>query len=181
MNVQHDCETAGCSDSGAYNIREEREYSGRQDKAWKHNHPLTERYIINMHALHNAHHLRAALPRHLTSIQPAFDNRLTKHLEQAARLRETLEGKRRTKAAQKQAKAKAAAPGIQVEEAEAVDQCDEEAFTDEDVSIDQPGSSESEDGMGQGWSETEEGMDSSGEGDHEDEQSVGPARKRKRV
>jgi hypothetical protein len=56
-----------------------------------------------MHALHNAHLIQETLPRHLTEIKPCFPDRVAKHKEFAAALREIGPEKR----VQAQAKAQA--------------------------------------------------------------------------
>lgn len=53
-----------------------------------------ERYILNMHALHNAARLRRYLPRYLTVPRPIIANRPKWHIELATRLRVSQETKR---------------------------------------------------------------------------------------
>ncbi|TFK16465.1 hypothetical protein FA15DRAFT_553742, partial [Coprinopsis marcescibilis] len=55
-NAQHDCYTAGCTDGGEKIVREERKDSGKTQKVIEHSKP--NRYVLNTHAFHNAHHLR---------------------------------------------------------------------------------------------------------------------------
>ncbi|KAJ7810168.1 hypothetical protein B0H14DRAFT_2286568, partial [Mycena olivaceomarginata] len=52
-------------------------------------HSPQERYIVNMHALHNAHLLREVLPRFLTAPTPYLHDRIASHGRFAAQLRET--------------------------------------------------------------------------------------------
>lgn len=52
------------------------------------------RYILNLHALHNATHIRRILPRHLTKPQPLYIDREARHHEIATALRVTQESKR---------------------------------------------------------------------------------------
>ncbi|KAJ7441176.1 hypothetical protein B0H11DRAFT_1933111 [Mycena galericulata] len=66
-------------------------------------HSDDSRFLLNMHALHNAHLVREILPRHLTKPKPCFPDRCAKHDEFAAKLREIGPAKR----AQAQAKAQA--------------------------------------------------------------------------
>ncbi|KAJ7477558.1 hypothetical protein FB451DRAFT_1454379 [Mycena latifolia] len=63
----------------------ERVESEITDKYIVHN-PL-DRFIINCHAFHNAHLLRATLPRDLLAPIPLFEDRRSKHDELAAQLR----------------------------------------------------------------------------------------------
>jgi hypothetical protein len=51
-------------------------------------HKPLDRFFINSHAFHNAHLLRATLPRELLAPIPLFTDRQTKHYELAAQLRE---------------------------------------------------------------------------------------------
>jgi hypothetical protein len=52
------------------------------------------RFIINMHALHNAHLLREVLPRTLTAPVPYLNDRTAAHRRFASQLRETGPAKR---------------------------------------------------------------------------------------
>ncbi|KAJ6631932.1 hypothetical protein B0H10DRAFT_1901491 [Mycena sp. CBHHK59/15] len=95
FNVQHDCYSGKCEASGVRMQMQERVESGKTENFIVHN-PL-DRYIINSHAFHNAHLLRATLPRDLFAPIPLFDDRRSKHDELAAALRTTLETKRTTR------------------------------------------------------------------------------------
>ncbi|KAJ7635914.1 hypothetical protein B0H17DRAFT_1149590 [Mycena rosella] len=90
-NVQHDCNLAECKATGKRPRMQERVDSGITDKFIVHN-PM-ERFIINMHAFHNAHLLRQALPCRLTIPIPLFADRQAKHYELGASLREIKDGK----------------------------------------------------------------------------------------
>jgi hypothetical protein len=57
-------------------------------------HQPVERFIINTHGFHNAHHLRTAIPRSLVAPIPLFLDRCTKHSEIAVDLRTTQDIKR---------------------------------------------------------------------------------------
>lgn len=57
-------------------------------------HKSVERFVINTHAFHNAHLLRAVLPRSLVAPIPLFQNRSAKHIKIAEKLRSTQEVKR---------------------------------------------------------------------------------------
>ncbi|KAJ7346278.1 hypothetical protein DFH08DRAFT_914975 [Mycena albidolilacea] len=54
-------------------------------------HNPVDRFIINSHAFHNTHLLRAALPQALLAPLPLFEDRQTKHHELVAELREKQE------------------------------------------------------------------------------------------
>jgi hypothetical protein len=92
-------------------------------------HQPTERFVINTHAFHNAHLLRATLPRSLVAPILLHQDRQAKHVEIAGRLRATQEAKRiatKARAAQKkQAVADGPGPGpskrtrLEIEEASA--------------------------------------------------------------
>jgi hypothetical protein len=60
-------------------------------------HNALDRFIINSHAFHNAHLLRATLPRDLLAPIPLFDDRRAKHYELATELRETQAAKKSAK------------------------------------------------------------------------------------
>ncbi|KAK1218880.1 hypothetical protein PQX77_018407 [Marasmius sp. AFHP31] len=69
INVQHDCEGAGCTDDGVENVRQERKQSASTRKVLVHRYDAPNSCrVINTHAFHNARYLRQYLPRSL--IQP---------------------------------------------------------------------------------------------------------------
>ncbi|KAJ7321947.1 hypothetical protein DFH08DRAFT_1030633, partial [Mycena albidolilacea] len=86
INVQHDCGAAQCDTSGVRLRMQERVESDQIENFVVHK-PL-DRFFINSHAFHNAHLLRATLPRELLAPIPLFTDRQTKHYELAAQLRE---------------------------------------------------------------------------------------------
>ncbi|KAJ7820412.1 hypothetical protein B0H14DRAFT_2372046 [Mycena olivaceomarginata] len=92
FNAQHSCHTAECGATGERLRMQERVASDNTEKYIEHN-PV-DRFIINSHAFHNAHLLRAALPRALLAPIPLFEDRRTKHHELAAELREKQETRR---------------------------------------------------------------------------------------
>ncbi|KAJ7692327.1 hypothetical protein B0H16DRAFT_1851861 [Mycena metata] len=73
FNVQHACHTAKCAATGQRLRIQERVESDTMENFIEHN-PL-DRFIINSHAFHNAHLLRATLPRALLAPIPLFDDR----------------------------------------------------------------------------------------------------------
>ncbi|KAJ6579420.1 hypothetical protein B0H10DRAFT_1835571 [Mycena sp. CBHHK59/15] len=86
VNVQHDCYTAKCEATGERPRMQERVESDDTEKFIIHK--SLDRFIINSHAFHNAHLLRATLPRDLLAPIPLFENCKEKHDEFAATLRE---------------------------------------------------------------------------------------------
>lgn len=67
-------------------------------------HQPSEHFVINTHAFHNAHLLRATLPRRLVAPIPLHQDRQAKHFEIAQGLRVVQEAKRtatKARAAQK--------------------------------------------------------------------------------
>ncbi|KAJ6619183.1 hypothetical protein B0H10DRAFT_1696460, partial [Mycena sp. CBHHK59/15] len=85
FNVQHDCRTAKCDATGEHPRMQERVESDNTEKYIVHN-PL-DRFIINSHAFHNTHLLRATLPRERLAPIPLFEDRKSKHDELATELR----------------------------------------------------------------------------------------------
>ncbi|KAJ7707163.1 hypothetical protein B0H16DRAFT_1824386 [Mycena metata] len=86
FNAQHDCQHFSCPLVESAGPRQERLESRRTQKLI--NHSDNTRFILNLHALHNAHLIREILPRHLTAPKPLFADRYAKHCEFAAGLRE---------------------------------------------------------------------------------------------
>ncbi|KAJ7195190.1 hypothetical protein GGX14DRAFT_537297 [Mycena pura] len=87
FNTQHDCYTAKCAGTGVRRIMQERVESERTENFLVHN--KLDRFIINMHAFHNAHLLRATIGRDLWAPIPLFDDRKAKHDDFSAQLRDT--------------------------------------------------------------------------------------------
>jgi hypothetical protein len=57
-------------------------------------HSTAQQFILNLHALHNAHLIREVLPRSLTAPIPYLEDRVASHARFAAQLRETGPAKR---------------------------------------------------------------------------------------
>ncbi|KAI0947612.1 hypothetical protein AcW1_009325 [Taiwanofungus camphoratus] len=87
FNAQHDCHTAGCSPTTVQSVVQERLTTTQTRSAVTHT--STQRYFLNMHALHNTALIRETLPRTLTEPKPYLQDRLAKHHEIAAGLRVT--------------------------------------------------------------------------------------------
>ncbi|KAJ6503828.1 hypothetical protein C8R45DRAFT_861398 [Mycena sanguinolenta] len=95
FNVQHDCRTAKCEATGERMQMQERVESGNTENFIVHK--SLDRFLVNSHAFHNAHLLRAALPRDLLAPIPIFEDRRAKHDEFASTLRDTRAAKRAKK------------------------------------------------------------------------------------
>ncbi|KAJ7333234.1 hypothetical protein DFH08DRAFT_666738, partial [Mycena albidolilacea] len=91
FNAQHDCFTCGCA-MESVPILQERIVTDRTEQKVKHS--PESRFILNMHALHNAHSIREVLPRSLTSPVPYLQDRLASHTRFAEQLRITGPAKR---------------------------------------------------------------------------------------
>ena len=107
-NVQHDCPLAKCTASGQQPIVQERIESGLTKSCIEHQ--PTDRFVINTHAFHNAHLLRAAIPRSLTHPISMHlpEDRKSKHVEIAQSLQAIQEAKQaasKAKGKQKQGEA----------------------------------------------------------------------------
>ncbi|KAI0701827.1 hypothetical protein BC835DRAFT_1223341, partial [Cytidiella melzeri] len=70
FNVQHDCPRAQCSSTGTRTVIQERTDSGQTESHIEHR--ALDEYIVNLHALHNAHLIRRVIPRVLTAPIPLF-------------------------------------------------------------------------------------------------------------
>jgi hypothetical protein len=66
-------------------------------------HVDAERFVINMHAMHNAHRIRRVLPRELIRPRHLYQNRVSRHHEMS----KDMHVSQSTKRAETQAKAKA--------------------------------------------------------------------------
>ena len=100
FNAQHDCKEGGCQLVETHSLQD-REETSRMELAVKHS--SVERYVINLHAHHNAWRLRKVLPRNLTAPVPYTSDRRKLHDEAAKELQKKNPAKR----AQAVAKAKA--------------------------------------------------------------------------
>lgn len=142
LNAQHDCQSSHCEASGERLVVQERVETTILQKVIRHK--PTERYIINMAALHNAHLLRQVLPRYLTKPLPLLSNREETHHRLAQKLRDAREKTAKKKDAEKSeaAKKKAAEKRrLDLEEARARE--DEEI--DEDAEMFEVGDDDTED------------------------------------
>lgn len=91
-NVQHDCRFAKCTTSGKRAIIQERVQSEKTEVYVEHQ-PIN-RYLVNTHAFHNAHFIRATLPRDLTVPIPYRDDRQAHHNQMAIKLQGSQASKR---------------------------------------------------------------------------------------
>ncbi|KAG6818880.1 hypothetical protein H0H93_000679 [Arthromyces matolae] len=85
FNAQHNCVTSGCSVvTGGASFRQERISTDIQKDFIAH--ANDEHYLINMHALHNAHLIRDVLPRSLSAPRPYVPDSRASRNELSVRL-----------------------------------------------------------------------------------------------
>jgi hypothetical protein len=113
--VQHDCNLHECQPTGSRQERQERHLTERVVQLIQHSDD--SHFVLNMHAIHNAHLLRRVLPRHLIQPRHLHEDRLAFHTEAALRLSRTKAEKKAAEQAKKtadqaQAAAKEAAAAI---------------------------------------------------------------------
>ncbi|KAL6299568.1 hypothetical protein BKA93DRAFT_742110 [Sparassis latifolia] len=102
FNAQHDCGRGKCAIvESSEPVLQERQKTNKKQKHVKHT--SDDRFLLNMHALHNASLIRQSLPRHLTAPVPYLRDRRAKHDELAASLRITGPAKRAETMAKTQA------------------------------------------------------------------------------
>ncbi|KIY72157.1 hypothetical protein CYLTODRAFT_465626 [Cylindrobasidium torrendii FP15055 ss-10] len=118
INVQHDCEPSGCAKDGVGLRTQERQVSGVTTRTWNHRTDGEHaRFVINMHAFHNARRLRRFLPRYMTVPRPLHLNREQRlrslgadlELMQVAKKAETARKSAATRALNKEKQAAASA------------------------------------------------------------------------
>jgi hypothetical protein len=106
FNVQHDCENAQCTASGEHPVIQEHVESGLSENFVVHHD--NERYLINTHGQHNAHLIRATLPRELTIPIPFVLDQAAHHMKISANYHTTQDSKRAVVANKAMAKKNAA-------------------------------------------------------------------------
>ncbi len=104
FNAQHDCRSCSCKATGIESIRQERHETSRTRRTLQHSE--TERYLLNMHALHNADLIRQILPRRHWAPKPYLSDRKSSHQRFAAKAR-SLGTKKREETAAKAAATRA--------------------------------------------------------------------------
>jgi hypothetical protein len=104
-NVQHDCRQAKCLASGKRAVVQERVQTELSEPNSFIEHNPLDRFLINTHAFHNAHLVRAVLPRDLTIPIAYSADRIAHHTSVATKLREIQDGKRQNAAEKKKAAA----------------------------------------------------------------------------
>ncbi|KAH9912209.1 uncharacterized protein B0H18DRAFT_942872 [Fomitopsis serialis] len=87
FNAQHDCYACHCTTAGLEHVIQERVVTARTRLHVTH--AETPRYLLNMHALHNADLIRETLPRNLTEPQYYLADRQVQHCRIATALRVT--------------------------------------------------------------------------------------------
>ncbi|KAJ7152143.1 hypothetical protein C8R46DRAFT_913659, partial [Mycena filopes] len=100
FNVQHDCVHCGCK-TESVRVQQERTITDRTELQMVHT--AEQVFILNLHALHNAHLIREIIPRVLTAPIPYLQDRIASHHRFAAHLRETGPAKRAATQAKTQA------------------------------------------------------------------------------
>ncbi|KAJ6508188.1 hypothetical protein C8R45DRAFT_815921 [Mycena sanguinolenta] len=101
FNVQHDCHHFSCPLVDSPGPQQERSESKLTRKLRAHKDD--SRFLLNTHAVHNAHLVRETLPRSLTAPKPCFVDCHAKHSEFASALREVGPEKRAQATAKSQA------------------------------------------------------------------------------
>jgi hypothetical protein len=104
-NVQHDCRQAKCVGSGKRAVVQERVQTELSEPNSFIEHNPLDRFLINTHAFHNAHLIRAVLPRDLIIPIAYSADRIAHHTSVATKLREIQDGKRQNAAEKKRAAA----------------------------------------------------------------------------
>ena len=104
-NVQHDCREARCLASGKRATMQERVQTELSEPESFIEHNPLDRFLINTHAFHNAHLIRAILPRDLTIPIAYSADRVGHHYSIATKLRDIQDGKRHKAAEKKKATA----------------------------------------------------------------------------
>jgi hypothetical protein len=104
-NVQHDCRLAKCIASGKRAVMQERVQTELSKTESVIEHKPLDVFLINTHAFHNAHLIRAVLPRDLTIPVAYSADRAAHHFSIATKLREIQDGKRQLTAEKKKATA----------------------------------------------------------------------------
>ncbi|KAH6867358.1 hypothetical protein BKA70DRAFT_1133414, partial [Coprinopsis sp. MPI-PUGE-AT-0042] len=79
VSVQHDCRTLGCKAKAQRHQRQEREVTSQEELLI--DHASDDHFVLNMHALHNAHLLRRVLERSLYAPRPLYENCQDHHAE----------------------------------------------------------------------------------------------------
>ncbi|KAJ7083339.1 hypothetical protein B0H15DRAFT_785013 [Mycena belliarum] len=84
VKPKHDCVACECA-TETVPVFQERILTSRTEMITKHS--AEQRFILNLHALHNAHLIRGVLPRSLTAPIPYLQDRIASHSRFAAQLR----------------------------------------------------------------------------------------------
>lgn len=124
FNVQHDCERGKCQTALIDStITQEHEHITRRIPVLQHSDDVN--FVINTHALHNAHLLRQILPRPLVAPAHTHADRTAFHAQLVPQVRAT-RAKKRDGVATKRAARAAAARDEGAEEEEGQDDVDED-------------------------------------------------------
>ncbi|KAJ7836514.1 hypothetical protein B0H13DRAFT_1913006 [Mycena leptocephala] len=124
VHPEHDCVFCKCKAASVF-VRQERIFTDLTELEISHS--PEQCFILNMHALHNAHLIRDILPRSLTEPIPYLQDRAASHGRFAAQLQETGPAKRaETQAKTKATREKNKQKGIVLASAQAQRQQDEQ-------------------------------------------------------
>ncbi|KAI9068297.1 hypothetical protein FKP32DRAFT_1562016, partial [Trametes sanguinea] len=117
FNAQHDCTAAGCTARSERPVRQERSNSSVMEKFIEHDLQV-QKFVVNMHSLHNPHLIRRVLPRSLVAPVPHFSDRRQAHDKLAQVLRDGYAKKHAAAAARKAAKKTKENPPVAAHELE---------------------------------------------------------------
>ncbi|KIJ36060.1 hypothetical protein M422DRAFT_104006, partial [Sphaerobolus stellatus SS14] len=91
LNVQHDCQTWKCNDTGLRPIIQEREKTNQTISFIEHQEDNT--FILNTFAVHNTYQLRRILPRSLVAPVPLHEDQYAFHCQIADKVQSTRTGR----------------------------------------------------------------------------------------
>jgi type IV secretory pathway VirB10-like protein len=106
VNVNHDCLTAGCTQTSKRQVVQEREETDETQTTLEHK--LLEQYTLNTNGLHNAYLLDHVLPSSLREVFPIYptpEDRHAAHAKAAAHLKQLIESRSMQLKAKRAAKA----------------------------------------------------------------------------
>jgi hypothetical protein len=90
--VQHDCCLHSCKPTGLRPVVHERQSTSKHLRFIEHTDD--SHFVINMHAMHNAHRVRRVLDRNLVQPKHLYTNRVARHHEIARNMKTSQDDKR---------------------------------------------------------------------------------------